>query len=544
MLRELRVRNFAIIDELALSFSGGLVALTGETGAGKSIIAGSLGLALGGRASNELIKSGRDEATVEASFDTANHPVLDAMGIDSSDGIIIRRVLSAGGKSRAYVNGAMVTVQTLAALGDTLVDFHSQHEHQSLLDPAMQLQIIDTFGVLGPERDQFAAMHAEIAELKKHMDALTKDALQRQRRVDLLGFQIGEITSVGLREGEDRELDEERAILANTGRLREHAEAAYDSLNVMEGSGVERIESAAAAIREMVAFDSSVEGILKSLEDALPLIEDAVHELRSAREKYQPDPERLNEVEERRDTIRALKKKYGETIEEILAFRDAAKVELQMLEHAEENAAGLDVELARKQEQLTRLGARLTEGRRRAARKIEQSITPILRALALERATFGVHINPAAPSAMGMDAAELYFSANAGEPAKQLAKVASGGELSRIMLALKCVLREASEVPVLVFDEVDAGIGGATAISVAERLKELSSSHQVICITHLAQIASIADAHFMIEKSMDKGAVSVSVTELRGRARQEEIARMLGGTVTDASMSHAKEIMK
>ncbi len=544
MLRELRVRNFAIIDALALRFGPGLTALTGETGAGKSIIAGSLGLALGERASSEMIKSGRDEAAVEASFEIAGHPMLKDMGIDSSEGIIIRRILSAGGKSRAYVNGSLVTVQSLSALGSTLVDFHSQHEHQSLLEPETQLQIIDTYGGLDAERNAFSAAYAEVQAIRKRIDALREDVRERERRVDLLKFQADEISAVSPIPGEDRELDEERAILANTEKLRERAEAAYEGLYSSDGSAIERVAAAAVLLREIAALDTSAENIRKAIEEALPLIEDAAQELRSLKERYQPDPSRLETVEARRDAIRGLKKKYGDSIEDVLKYMEEANSELQMLEHASESAAALEGELARAETAVKTAAAKLTEGRKAAAAKIETAIQPILAGLALERARFAVRIGEAAPTPRGMDAVELYFSANQGEPLKPLARVASGGELSRIMLALKCVLRAASEVPVLVFDEVDAGIGGATAVSVAERLRELASTHQVICITHLAQIASVADAHYRIEKTPAGGSVSVTVSELRGRAREEEIARMLGGAVTSASLSHAREIIK
>ena len=544
MLKELRVRNFAIIDELALTFGPGLTALTGETGAGKSIIAGSLGLALGERASAEMIKSGRDEAVVEAAFEVTDHPLLRSMGIDSTEGIIIRRVLSAGGKSRAYVNGSLVTVQALAALGATLVDFHSQHEHQSLLDPDTQLRIIDAFGGLGAERDAFGAAYAEAQGLRKRIEILRQGVRERERKVDLLKFQINEIATISPGAGEDRALDEERSILANTGKLRERAEAAYEGLYSSEGSALERVSAAVMALREIAALDPSAEATLKSIEEALPLIEDASHELRSIKERYQPDQGRLEAVEERRDAMRSLKKKYGETIEDVIRFMDGAKEELALLEHAEENAAGLEAALASAEAALIAAGARLTEGRKAAALRIEKSIHPILQGLALEKARLEVRISGAEPTATGMDSVELFFSANAGEPVKTLSKVASGGELSRIMLALKCVLREAAEVPVLVFDEVDAGIGGTTALGVADRLRELAATHQVICITHLAQIASAANAHYLIDKATVKGAVRVNVNELKGRAREEEIARMLGGAVTSASISHAREIMK
>lgn len=544
MLREIRVKNFAIIDELALSFSPGLTALTGETGAGKSIIAGSLGLALGGRANAEMIKSGQTEAVIEAFFEIRNHPVLEELGIDSTDGIIIRRVISTSGKSRAYVNGSMVTVQALSALGETLVDFHSQHEHQSLLSPETQLQIVDAFGGLGTQKEAFQAIYSEAHELSRRIETLRQGVRERERRIDLLKFQVSEITSSGPVAGEDRELDEERAILANMGRLRELAETAYESLYSADGSGLERVGAAVSAVREIAGIDPHANGISKGMEEAVAILEDAAHEVRSIRDRYQPDPERLDRVEERLDAIRTLKKKYGETIDEILRFRDEAQAELELLEHAEESAAELEEELKAKEIALREAADKLTKGRKKAASRIEKAIHPILEGLALEHARLNVQIRDVAPSPTGADAVELYFSANAGEPPKPLHKVASGGELSRIMLALKCVLREASGVPVLVFDEVDAGIGGATAISVAERLHELSLSHQVICITHLAQIASMADAHYLIEKAATDSAVCVNVNELTGRARQEEIARMLGGTVTAASLSHAKEIIR
>ncbi len=543
MLKEVKVKHFAIIDELSVEFHPGLNVLSGETGAGKSIIIGALGIALGGRAYTEMVKTGSSEAVVEVFFDDRDNSVLEGLGIPSPDGVLIRRTVSAAGRSRAYVNDTMVTVQSLAELGRTLVDVHGQHEHQSLLNPESQMSILDTFGGLAPQVEQVASLHEKVQGLKKKIADLNLNARERAQRIDLLKFQTEEIDAAAPEPGEEVRLEEERDILSNLARLNELVESSYYALYGEDGAALEKLSKAVDALREITEIDGGASEVLELLEQAVPLVDDASHSLRSFKEKYDVDPARLDAVEERLELFRTLKKKYGETVEEVLKYRDEAQRELQGMEAADESADELEAELFSLQGRLADAAKKLTTGRKKAAKSIETSVKAILKGLALEKAAFTVDVREDSISGTGADTIEFLFSANPGEAPKPLSKVASGGELSRIMLAIKSTLREADSVPVLIFDEVDAGIGGKTAVNVSSKLKELSTGRQVLCITHLAQIASLADVHFFIEKGEKQGRVYVTVSKLEGTEREEEVARMLSGSVTDTSLEHAREIL-
>lgn len=544
MLRELRVRNYAIIEKLSLGFGPGLNVLTGETGAGKSIIVGALGITLGQRAFTEMIKTGCGEAAVEAVFDMPSHPVLERLGIPSDEGIIIRRNIYSTGKTRAYINDTAVSVQSLAELGRTLVDVHGQHEHQSLLSAENQMRLLDQFGGLEPERESVSSIFQDVQALRRRLEDIRSGSRQRAQRLDLLKFQAGEIEAASVSEGEDTRLEEERGILSNISRLRELAESSYGLLYSEEGSCVERLSTVVSNLREVASIDQGSAGVLELLEQALPLVEDSSLSLRDLREKYHMEPGRLEAVEDRLELIGNLKRKYGDTIGQILEYRDSALRELSEMESEEENAGGLERELEEKEGMLEEKASALSSRRRRAAKETESAIISVLRGLALEKSEFRIDIRQAPVTSSGKDAVEFIFTANRGEALKPLNKVASGGELSRVMLAVKSVLRKADRIPVLVFDEVDAGIGGKTARNVAGKLREISEGRQVLCVTHLPQIASAADRHFLIEKGEKHGRTSVSIRELAGRARQEEVARMLSGHVTDKSMEHAKEIIE
>lgn len=541
MLKQLRIRNFAIIDNLELEFSGGLNALTGETGAGKSIIIGALGILLGQRAYAEMIRSGQDSAIVEAVFDVRlnNAP----SGIDASKGITIKREVQRGGRTKAFVNNEPVTIQTLAEIGNSIVDIHGQHDHQSLLSPDNQLEILDAFGGHGALRDKAASSYSLLSSLRTRLDRLRSSARERQQRIDLLTFQVQEIDDAALSPGEDASLEQECEILSNMTRLKELVEEAYETLSQREGSAIEGLGASVAALRELAAIDADGADALKSLNDALAIAEDAALTIRDMRDKYEPDPRRLDAVVERIELIKRLKRKYGETIEAILTLRDSAATELSDMETAEETSAELEKKIAQAAEAFEAAAAALTAARRETAARLEKSVIKTLKELAFKDAVFKVAIEPSEPSPTGADALEFMLSANPGELAKPLQKVASGGELSRIMLALKSVMGAVDRIPVLVFDEVDAGIGGKTAQSVAAKLKDISKGHQVLCITHLPQIASLAGEHFLIDKQSTKDTTRVKVIRLDSDGREQEIARMLSGSVTPTSLKHARELM-
>lgn len=544
MLKELRIRNLAIIDNLSIRFAPGLNVLTGETGAGKSIIVDSLGLALGERAQTDMIKAGKEDASVEAFFEIVAHPLLEQIGITSKDAIILRRNMSSAGKSRAYINDTIVNIQSLSEIGRTLVDIHGQHEHQSLLSTENQRILLDLYGKLHDKRAEVETMFYEVQSLKKELAELKVNIKERAHRIDLLRFQINEIDSASLRTGEKEMLEEERVILSNLYKLNELTETAYGILYESEGACIEKLSSVITKLKEMSSIDASVNETLHLLESALPLLEDASISLRGYKEKYDLNPRRLEHIEERLENIKKLEKKYGEGIDEILRYRNDAEKELISLGQADEKTDMLESQLKEKEEVLLQTAVQLSEKRKKTTEEISLAVVKILKELAFEKAEFSIDIKPAPLSSSGIDTVEFLFSANPGEPLKPLSKVASGGELSRVMLALKSILAEVDKIPVLIFDEVDAGIGGRTADNLGMKLKKLARTHQVICITHLPQIASTADLHLLVEKSQKKDSVDIKIRELSRDERKAEIARMLSGKITDVSLKHAGELLE
>jgi DNA repair protein RecN (Recombination protein N) len=544
MLKELRIKNLAIIDDLTVSFGEGLNVLTGETGAGKSIIVDSLDLALGSRAQSDLVRSGEKEAVVQAWFDIQGGTGISDMGIDPSDGLIIRRAVSSSGKSRAYINDTMISLQKLAEIGRSLVDIHGQHEHQSLFSVDKHRDFIDAFGKLQDDGEKLGRLYHEVSDLKQAVADLKQRTRERQQRLDLLKFQIQEIDSASLRTGEKEDLARQKTILSNRGRLNELAETAYSALYSSDRSCMEQLSSIRGKVKEMSSIDQGISDILSMLDSAYPALEEAAIALRTYRDKYDFEPERLSEIEERTELIRKLERKYGEGIEDIIRYRSEAEAELRGLEHMDEKRDALEAELQVKEKMLMDMAHSLSGKRRKAAGQMEGLVRNELKELALSSAVFLIQFREEEVSPSGIDRVEFLFSANPGEPAKPLVKIASGGELSRVMLALKGILADCDSIPVLIFDEVDAGIGGKTAESVGRKLKALSKRHQVLCTTHLPQIASRGDCHFKTEKAEKDKRVSVAVTELSGKERLREIARMLSGNVTEVSLKHAKELIE
>jgi DNA repair protein RecN (Recombination protein N) len=543
MLRELRISNLAIIDDLKVRFGKGLNIITGETGAGKSIIVDSLGLALGGRAQPDLVRSGEKEAVVQAFFETEEVDEFPDIGIDISNGLILRRSISASGRSRSYANDTIISLQSLGAIGTSLVDMHGQHEYQSLLSVDKQRRFLDSFGKLQEEKEEVETLFKEVDVLKRESADLDQSIKDRAQRLDLLRFQIHEIDSASLKVGEKEDLDEKKTIMSNLGKLNELAETSYSMIYSEDSSCVEKLSSIISRVREMSSIDNSVTEILELLESALPLIEDAAVSLRGYKDRYDFDPGRLSEIEDRFELIKKLEKKYGEGIENIIRYRDQSEKELKGLELVDERRDSLESDLKIKEEKLSDSAARLSEKRKETARRMEKLVVNELRELAFGDAEFVIDIKRENLSAHGMDRVEFLFSANPGEPPKPLAKIASGGELSRVMLALKGVLADFDNIPVLIFDEVDAGVGGKTGESVGKKLKAIADKHQVLCTTHLPQIASMGDFHLKTEKRLKNERVYVEVRELSGRERLLEIARMLSGKITDVSLKHAEELI-
>lgn len=555
MLRELFIRNFAVVDELRGEFARGLNILTGETGAGKSILIDALGLALGARPAEEQIRTGADEAIVEAAFEAGPGPalaaVLEAEGIGGSadEFLVLRRHVLRGGRSKAYVNGHFSSAGTLRALGTLLVDIHGQHEGQALLEPRRHRELLDAFAGLTEEVQAFRTLYGRAQDLRRQLEGLRAADREKAQRMDLLEFQRREIEGARLFEGEEEALLGERAVLANAERLFAAADEAYGTLYGEEGAVTDRLAGVLTRLRDAVRIDPRLAPSVEACEAAAALLEDAARSLRDYREGIAFDPARLEEVESRLHEIGKLKRKYGATVAEILAHGVAVAAELETLNRAEERAAGIERELGALEADLARRAAKLSEARRAAARDLERRVVEELKELGMPRAAFRVGVSPraAGPAGLGAtggDEVEFFVSLNPGEELKPLHRVASGGELSRIMLALKAILAAVDQVSTLIFDEVDAGIGGSMAEVVGRKLASVAAHRQILCITHLPQIASFADHHLSVTKREVRDRMTTALESLMGEEQVSEVARLLGGKgKSDISVQHAREIL-
>ena len=541
MLVELRIVNFALIEQLSLQFQSGFTVLTGETGAGKSLLIDAIALLVGGRASTDQIRSGEDEAQLEAAFSLPDtHPLLQRLRLQEIIGqneseLILRRVLSRSGRHRVYVNGSLYPLRVLEELGGTLVDIHGQHEQQSLLASTKQLEALDGFGRLTELREQYEHTYQGWKELRRELEALQFDIVDRGKREDLLRFQVQEIEQAGLLPDEEEQLRSERQRLMHANRLRELAHEAHAELQADEQAVLTRLGRVGRTLTELVQIDPAM-GDCEHIatESAIPLKELAVR-LRDYSQRLEADPARQAVVEDRLDLIQRLKKKYGGSAEAVIATGQRVQEELQLLDNHQERTAELTAQLDAEAHRLRTLAQQLSKNRTDAAKRMTTSVEAELAALKMEQAIFQVMVSrdesPEGIGPTGCDQVEFLLSSNPGEPPRPLGRVASGGELSRIMLALKTVLAEMDQVPVLVFDEIDTGVGGAVAAAMGAKLRTLGSFHQVFCITHLPQVASQAEHHLLVEKGLDGQRTSTSVRMLKGMGREEEIARMLGGSI-------------
>ncbi|AUS08545.1 DNA repair protein RecN [Laceyella sacchari] len=557
MLKELVIRQFAIIEEVRLQLSEGFHVLTGETGAGKSILIDALGLVIGGRASAEFVRYGADKAEIEAVFEvSASHPayaLLQEWGFaaDELDTLIIRREITASGKSVCRINGRTITLAMLKQMGQTLLDISGQHEHQALLRVEEHLSWLDTFA--GNEviavREQYQARFREYQALKKELARYHMDQQDLAYRVDMLQFQAQEIEAAALVPGEEEELEQERSRLAHAEKLMMHTTHAYQHLNGEQG-GLEQVQEALTHLEGMAEVDESLGGLLESAQSAYYQLEEVARAIARYRDAFEYDPGRLNEVEERLHMIKQLKRKYGDSIEEILAYGDKVRQELSQLEHREESVAELEEKIASAETDLYALAKTLTQLRKEAAAQLETKVEQELADLNMASTVFHVafysetyQANELLPH--GQDVVEFQIAPNPGEPLKPLTKIASGGELSRIMLALKCILTATDSADTLVFDEIDTGVSGRAAQAIAEKIAVVSRQNQVLCVTHLPQVACMADHHFYISKELKEDKTRTKVERLDRRGRTMELARLLGGVeVTNRTMQHAEEMIR
>lgn len=549
MLADLFIKNIAIIDSLHVSFQPGLNVLSGETGAGKSIIIDAVNLILGGRASADLIRTGEEEASVECLFDLSGvdwvAERLGAAGIDAGTELLVKRTVSRSGRNRVFMNGGPSTLSFLSEISSRLVNIYGQHESQTLLRPENHLFLLDGYGRLEPLRERYRSLHEEYIKTREEILALERDERDTFRRIDLLSFQVREIDEAALSLGEDQTLAEERQRLANAERLIRASRGAYDVLYDGEGALLGGLRRVIADLEETGKIDPELSPYAARLREAYLQLEDAALSLRDYGARLENDPERLGEVEDRIDLIRRLERKYAPTIKEILAFRDAVEDELRKLTHRDETLGELRTKLAELEQSLREAGGELSRRRAESARALTRDMERELSELAMKNARFRVGFFPhEEPKAAGMERIEFLLAPNPGEAPKPLAKIASGGELSRLMLALKQIHPE-SDVPTLIFDEVDSGIGGAVSATVGRKLKRVSVGQQVLCITHLPQVAACADHHFKVEKRTESGRTRTSLEMLSDDMRVHELARMLGGAkVSEKALEHAREMME
>jgi DNA repair protein RecN (Recombination protein N) len=555
MLAELNIRNFAIIDELKVAFDGGLNMISGETGAGKSIIIGAVGLLLGDRANTDMIRSFEDAAVVEALFDIRGQDGLRArvreMGFGDGDELVVRRVVSRSGKNRVYINGNLASLASLAAIGESLINICGQHEHQMILNPDNHTDILDEFGGLLPLRTVYRERYDRYRSIQEKLRGLQGRSTIRAEREELLRYQIGEISQAGVRTGEDVALTEEKKILANVQRLMDFTETAYETLYGKGGSVLAEFRGVVSAVKEIRKIDPGLKLSEQELEELYYRIEEAAFTLRDYSKHLSFDPARLEAVEERLELLGRLKRKYGGTLDAILMKQAEAEKEMGEISSLGEEIEALTRSIADEKERLMGAAGMLSTKRREAAATLKRSVEGEIRTLRMENAQFEVVFrdlrNDQGETTLnenGMDAPEFYLSANVGEERKPLRAIASGGELSRIMLALKKVLARTGSVGTIVFDEVDSGIGGATAEIVGQKLREVARHHQVLCITHLPQIACCGERHYRVVKRIAGERTNTFVSLLSEGERLEEITRMLGGVeLTEKTKEHAREML-
>ncbi len=553
MLVELSVENLAVIESVRVRFHAGLNLLTGETGSGKSIVVDALGLLLGGRASAEMVRAGAARARVAGIFEVTATPVLMALledsGIELEDGeLLIEREIQPSGKSRAFAGSRPVTAALLRDLAPHLADIHGQHDQQQLFSSDVQCRMLDAFAKTDPLLAKTADAYAGWKSAQSELEELDRTAQEKLRLADLWRFQRNEIEAVAPKAGEDAELENDRRVLRNVVKLQEVAGVAFATLSEDPDSVSTQLGVIAKKLDELARIDESAVEIHAALEPARLAVDDATRALSRYLDKLEADPARLDEVETRLAAIERLKRKYGASIEEIQAFLEEATRGLAAVENSSDRRAALEKKVAGFTKAYESAARELTSKRKDAAKKLSAEVAKELAALAMEKTRVEIRVSDAEWSPQGADRVEFLIAPNQGEELKPLEKIASGGELSRVALALKTCTAVPSRKeipPTMVFDEVDAGVGGGAAEAVGRRLKKLSGAGQVLCVTHLPQIAGFGDHHYFVEKHTERGRTLASIQELTGKARTQEIGRMLSGErITPEALRHAEQLLK
>ena len=562
MLRHLQIKNFALIDNCEVDFSDKLNMITGETGAGKSILIQALSVLLGGRASTEQIRTGCEEAVLNGVIDIADNQaiqgLLDDLGIDSEDGtLIIRRVLSSSGKSRSFMNGTQVTSKELGAVSAELFDFHGQHDGVSLLSPKTHITFLDSYAGLESELDKLKHLYGDLQDKKRDLRKLECDDEDTEKQIELLKFEIEEIETANIQDDEDETLRNEIKLNENIEKLTSGLSELTESFSG-EGGIIFGMKHAKSLFDSIAEYDSKLSEKSAEFDDAYYRLEDLNNELQRIAGEYRCEPGLLDRLIERAEVIEKLKRKHGGSIESVRNYCEQAKKDLNLIIFSDEEKDRLQKEFAAIKSEYTKQAQIVSAKRCEAAKKLERAVTAELHNLGMEKAVFKIHnaLEPALSddgiqisgqnvryAANGYDNIEFMISTNEGEPIKSLAKIASGGELSRVILSLKTVLTDNDNVQTMIFDEIDTGIGGKVALSIAATMKKIAARKQILCITHLAQIAAIGDANFLIHKETTAHRTASMIQRLDDSGKVREIARMLSGNITELSLSHAKELI-
>lgn len=556
MLTALRIKNLALVSDLTLELRPGFNAVTGETGAGKSIIIGALNLVLGERADRGLIRSGAESCSVEAAIDLTrvSAPIeafLEENGLEPCEDnlLLLKRAFTAAGSNRQFINGSPTTLSVLNALGEWLVDMHGPHDHQSLLHTSRQLLILDAYGNLDPLRDEFAALVAQRHELEDEKAALIVDEQTYAQQLDLLRFQCSEIEGARLQEEEEEELELAYQRASNAARIQELCQGALNALDEDDQSLLTQAGTIGRALRELRDIDANAGELLDSHEQAVGILRDLQGELSSYADKVEIDPAQLIELEQRVDLIHSLKRKYGITLADVIAFGEDARTKLQGLEQRDEEIARINDAIGELDRRLAMIGGRLSKERGKVIPRLEKAVIQELNDLGFAQSHFAIALDSstgnknAGGSPTGLDAIEFQFAPNPGEPPRPLRAIASSGEMARVMLALKTVLAAEDQVPILIFDEIDANVGGATANVVGGKMRQIGENRQTLCITHLAPVAAAADTHFVVSKHVEAGRTFSDIQPIAGNERIDELARMLGGS-GEAAKQHALELLQ
>jgi DNA repair protein RecN (Recombination protein N) len=554
LLAELSIRNFAIIDELSVSFNKGLTVLTGETGAGKSIIIDAIGLLIGGRGSTEFVRYGTPKAEIEGLFHIhPEHRVYDKcsdVGISIADEmVVLKRDITDSGKSICRVNGKLVTLSVLKEIGQALVDIHGQHETQYLMQPDKHLFLLDSFG----DRDfkeelmKYENAFKEYKDINKQLSELSRNEQEIAQRIDLLEYQLEEITSANLLSDEDVKLEDEKKMLSNFESIHDHLQDAYYSL-YGEGKGLELVSKALEEFSQVAALDESLKTDEEQFGSSYYVLEELTYKIRDMFDSLEYNPDRLNHIEMRLDEISKLKRKYGNSVKEIIIYGEKISKELELIQNKDNHIEELKSKQSKILTKLSASGKKLTKKRTETAKKLKNSIQQQLKELYMEKTEFEVIINQVDENQFlktGMDNVEFYISPNQGEPLKPLSKVASGGELSRVILALKTIFSENQGITAIIFDEVDTGVSGRVAQAIAEKIYRVSVGSQVLCISHLPQVAAMADTHLHISKLAAQGRTVTKVLSLKTEEKVNEIGRMISGVeITDLTKKHAEELLQ